>query len=113
MNNEKKDTTFKAYVPASEKEINQITSLARQSNLTIQPEASTPSWFMALTSLIPFVLMFLLLFFLMNRPRGGGQMMNVGKSKARLYKIVIRLHMKLALRCRKLLKGSIHIVRNC
>lgn len=84
--NEKKNTTFRAYVPASEKEINQITSLAKRSNLMIQPEATTPRWIMFLTSLIPFVLMSLLLFFFMNRTRGGGQMMSVGKSKAKLYK---------------------------
>jgi cell division protease FtsH len=86
LNNAGKKATFKAYVPASEKEINQITSLAKQSNLTIKPEASTPGWILFLTSLVPFILMTWLIFFLMNRTRGGGQMMSAGKSTAKLYK---------------------------
>lgn len=86
LNKDKKNTTFRAFVPASEKEINQITSLAKQSNLSIKPEEGTPVWVMFLTSFIPFVLMGLFVFFLMGRMRGGGgQMMKVGKSKAKLY----------------------------
>ncbi|ANE45978.1 cell division protein FtsH [Paenibacillus swuensis] len=43
-------------------------------------------WLTLLTSIIPFVIMFVLFFFLLNQAQGGGgKVMNFGKSKARLY----------------------------
>ncbi|MFF2094394.1 ATP-dependent zinc metalloprotease FtsH [Paenibacillus sp. NPDC058174] len=47
----------------------------------------TPSvWLTLLTSIIPFVIIFVLFFFLMNQAQGGGgKVMNFGKSRARLY----------------------------
>ncbi|MDG0808971.1 ATP-dependent zinc metalloprotease FtsH [Cohnella rhizosphaerae] len=43
-------------------------------------------WLTFLTSIIPFVIMFILFFFLINQAQGGGgKVMNFGKSKARLY----------------------------
>lgn len=86
LNNDKVGTTFKTYVPATERDISRITAAAKQSNLTIKPEEGTSGWVMFLISLIPFVLMGLLIFFFMNRRQGGGgQVMNLGKSKAKLY----------------------------
>lgn len=86
LKNDKTNTTFKTYVPASEQAMNQITSRDKQFSLTVSPEETTPGWIIFFTSLIPFVLMGLLIFFFMNRMRnGGGQMTNLGKSKARLY----------------------------
>ncbi|WP_338553849.1 ATP-dependent zinc metalloprotease FtsH [Paenibacillus sp. KS-LC4] len=47
----------------------------------------TPSvWLTLLTSIIPFVIIFVLFFFLMNQAQGGGgKVMNFGKSRAKLY----------------------------
>ncbi|WP_168123490.1 ATP-dependent zinc metalloprotease FtsH [Paenibacillus sp. HB172176] len=43
-------------------------------------------WVTFLTSIIPFLLLFVLFFFLMNQAQGGGgKVMNFGKSRARLY----------------------------
>lgn len=43
-------------------------------------------WVTFLTSIIPFVIIFILFFFLLNQAQGGGgKVMNFGKSKARLY----------------------------
>ncbi|MDQ6420712.1 ATP-dependent zinc metalloprotease FtsH [Paenibacillus sp. LHD-117] len=50
-------------------------------------EMDTPSfWVTFLTSIIPFILLFVLFFFLMNQAQGGGgKVMNFGKSRAKLY----------------------------
>lgn len=43
-------------------------------------------WITFLTSIIPFILIFVLFFFLLNQAQGGGsKVMNFGKSRARLY----------------------------
>ncbi|MFD0869638.1 cell division protein [Chlamydia abortus] len=43
-------------------------------------------WITFLTSIIPFVIIFILFFFLLNQAQGGGgKVMNFGKSRARLY----------------------------
>lgn len=43
-------------------------------------------WITFLTSIIPFVIIFVLFFFLLNQAQGGGgKVMNFGKSRARLY----------------------------
>lgn len=49
-----------------------------------QPKASV--WISFLESVVPFVFLFILMFFLFNQAQGGGnRVMNFGKSKARLY----------------------------
>ncbi len=43
-------------------------------------------WITFLTSIVPFVIIFILFFFLLNQAQGGGgKVMNFGKSRARLY----------------------------
>ncbi|MGG4032426.1 ATP-dependent zinc metalloprotease FtsH [Paenibacillus cisolokensis] len=54
--------------------------------LTIKPTEEPSIWLTFLTSIIPFVIMFILIFFLINQAQGGGgKVMNFGKSRARLY----------------------------
>lgn len=50
------------------------------------PAAEGSIWLGLVTTLIPFVFIFVLFFFLLNQAQGGGgKVMNFGKSKARLY----------------------------
>ncbi|MDB5084677.1 MAG: cell division protein FtsH, partial [Bacilli bacterium] len=52
----------------------------------VEPPPRENIWLTILTSLIPFVLMFILFFFLFNQAQGGGsKVMNFGKSRAKLY----------------------------
>lgn len=50
------------------------------------PAEETSGWVTFFTSIIPFIIIFILFFFLMNQAQGGGsRVMNFGKSKAKLY----------------------------
>jgi cell division protease FtsH len=80
------NTTFKAYIPASEKAVGQITNMANRMNVDVKPAQTNSGWMTFLTSLIPFAIIFFLIFFLLNQAQGGGgRVMNFGKSKAKLY----------------------------
>lgn len=51
-----------------------------------QEQKGDSVWLTFLTSIIPFVIIFILFFFLLNQAQGGGsRVMNFGKSKAKLY----------------------------
>ncbi|MGD8192521.1 ATP-dependent zinc metalloprotease FtsH [Brevibacillus ginsengisoli] len=51
-----------------------------------QKQEGNSIWLTFLTSIIPFVIIFILFFFLLNQAQGGGsRVMNFGKSKAKLY----------------------------
>ncbi|MCO7127746.1 ATP-dependent zinc metalloprotease FtsH [Sporolactobacillus shoreicorticis] len=79
-----KNTTFKAYLPPSDKAVNQVIDLA--SKYDVKPAERTSGWITFVTSLIPFAIIFFLIFFLLNQAQGGGgRVMNFGKSKAKLY----------------------------
>ncbi|WP_353948763.1 ATP-dependent zinc metalloprotease FtsH [Sporolactobacillus sp. Y61] len=79
------NTTFKAYIPASEKAVNQITDMVK-TNLDVKPEERTNGWITLATSLLPLIIIFFLIFFMLNQAQGGGgRVMNFGKSKAKLY----------------------------
>jgi len=52
----------------------------------VNPAEGTSIWLTFLTSIIPFVIIFILFFFLLNNAQGGGsRVMNFGKSRAKLY----------------------------
>ncbi|TDF91576.1 ATP-dependent zinc metalloprotease FtsH [Paenibacillus piri] len=53
---------------------------------TVEKMEGDNVWISFLTSIIPFVIIFILFFFLLNQAQGGGgKVMNFGKSRARLY----------------------------
>ncbi|GAA4869879.1 ATP-dependent zinc metalloprotease FtsH [Paenibacillus vulneris] len=55
-------------------------------NIVIEKMEGDNVWISFLTSIIPFVIIFILFFFLLNQAQGGGgKVMNFGKSRARLY----------------------------
>jgi len=63
-------------------------SLLNQSGaeVTFVEAKGDPVWLTFFTTLIPFLLIFILFFFLMSQAQGGGnKVMNFGKSKAKLY----------------------------
>jgi cell division protease FtsH len=57
-----------------------------QLKLEVFKAKETSGWVTFFTSIIPFVIIFILFFFLLNQAQGGGsRVMNFGKSKAKLY----------------------------
>ncbi|MDQ0340657.1 cell division protease FtsH [Caldalkalibacillus uzonensis] len=79
------DTTrFYTYAPMN---FNEVIERINQAgvNLTYEPAPGDPIWLTFFTTLIPFLLIFILFFFLMSQAQGGGnKVMNFGKSKAKL-----------------------------
>ncbi|MEH6938401.1 ATP-dependent zinc metalloprotease FtsH [Bacillus sp. JJ664] len=86
----KKGELFQTQVPISDETTKIINEAIKDNKLRGKVELNqaetTSAWVQILTSLIPFVIIFILFFFLMNQAQGGGsRVMNFGKSKARLY----------------------------
>ncbi|OLS34129.1 ATP-dependent zinc metalloprotease FtsH [Bacillus sp. MRMR6] len=79
-----KGANFLTYVPNSEIILERIDSAG--SEVQVMPAKETSGWVTFFTSIIPFVIIFILFFFLLNQAQGGGsRVMNFGKSKAKLY----------------------------
>ncbi|KQL27413.1 ATP-dependent zinc metalloprotease FtsH [Cytobacillus solani] len=78
---------FVTYVVNSDKILDRIDALAAQNaEVDFQPAKETSGWVTFFTSIIPFIIIFILFFFLLNQAQGGGsRVMNFGKSKAKLY----------------------------
>lgn len=58
----------------------------KMKNVVVNPAEGNSIWLTFLTSIIPFVIIFILFFFLLNNAQGGGsRVMNFGKSRAKLY----------------------------
>src|SRR6476620_10510984 len=80
------DKHFITYIPNSDSEISRIQDLAGNVTRDVLPAKETSGWVTFFTSIIPFIIIFILFFFLMNQAQGGGsRVMNFGKSKAKLY----------------------------
>jgi len=78
--------SFLTYIPSSEKVQDRIDKAVASSKVEVMPAKETSGWVTFFTSIIPFVIIFILFFFLLNQAQGGGsRVMNFGKSKARLY----------------------------
>lgn len=76
--------TFKTRAPLSDRVIELVEqSGVDEEHLKMEGDSI---WISFLTSIIPFVIIFILFFFLLNQAQGGGgKVMNFGKSRARLY----------------------------
>ncbi|NLP53039.1 ATP-dependent zinc metalloprotease FtsH [Bacillus sp. RO1] len=80
--------TFVSVFPNSASALERVESIAQEQKIpmTVDPAEETSGWVTFFTSIIPFVIIFILFFFLLNQAQGGGsRVMNFGKSKAKLY----------------------------
>ncbi|AGX02121.1 MULTISPECIES: ATP-dependent zinc metalloprotease FtsH [Bacillaceae] len=80
------DKFFITYVWNSDNLLDRIDEAAANAKVDVQPAKETSGWVTFFTSIIPFIIIFILFFFLLNQAQGGGsRVMNFGKSKAKLY----------------------------
>ena len=81
------DKTFITHIPNSPAIVEDVTNKGMEQDiLTTQEEERPNGWVTFLTTMIPFVIIFILFFFLLNQAQGGGsRVMNFGKSKAKMY----------------------------
>ncbi|SEB20199.1 cell division protease FtsH [Thalassobacillus cyri] len=84
---EEGENSFTAKLPANEQVISNVYETAtEQSILSVEEEEQPSAWVSFLTTMIPFIIIFILFFFLLNQAQGGGsRVMNFGKSKAKQY----------------------------
>ena len=74
---------FKTFVPGTDSALNDI---SKKTHLDFSAPEQSGGWLGTIISILPFIIIFALLFFLINQAQGGGgRVMNFGKSKARLY----------------------------
>jgi cell division protease FtsH len=86
LNTSGQDEYFVTYVANSEELQKKVDKVAKGTKIEYQPAEETSAWVTFFTSIIPFVIIFILFFFLLNQAQGGGsRVMNFGKSKAKLY----------------------------
>ncbi|TXR79591.1 ATP-dependent zinc metalloprotease FtsH [Bacillus sp. BF9-10] len=86
FNNTSQGEQFVTYAPNTEELQKKINDKAQGAEVKYQPAEETSAWVTFFTSIIPFVIIFILFFFLLNQAQGGGsRVMNFGKSKAKLY----------------------------
>ncbi|ENH97639.1 ATP-dependent metalloprotease FtsH [Gracilibacillus halophilus YIM-C55.5] len=79
--------TFTANIPDNPSIVENVTEMGEEQGILSVAEEEQPSgWVTFLTTMIPFVIIFILFFFLLNQAQGGGsRVMNFGKSKAKMY----------------------------
>ncbi|MBC6973670.1 MULTISPECIES: ATP-dependent zinc metalloprotease FtsH [unclassified Bacillus (in: firmicutes)] len=86
FSNASQEEQFVTYAPNTEELQKKINDKAQGAEVKYQPAEETSAWVTFFTSIIPFVIIFILFFFLLNQAQGGGsRVMNFGKSKAKLY----------------------------
>ncbi|MEN1939075.1 ATP-dependent zinc metalloprotease FtsH [Paenibacillus sp. 102] len=86
FSNSSQEEQFVTYAPNTEELQKKINDKAQGAEVKYQPAEETSAWVTFFTSIIPFVIIFILFFFLLNQAQGGGsRVMNFGKSKAKLY----------------------------
>ncbi|WP_436374415.1 ATP-dependent zinc metalloprotease FtsH [Cytobacillus sp. BC1816] len=77
---------FLTYIMNNDNILDRVDQLAQSSDVEVMPAKETSGWVTFFTSIIPFIIIFILFFFLLNQAQGGGsRVMNFGKSKAKLY----------------------------
>jgi cell division protease FtsH len=85
----KEEEYFLTYVLTTDTQLmNQIHAAASEQEVDVNvlQAKETSGWVSFFTTIIPFVIIFILFFFLLNQAQGGGsRVMNFGKSKAKLY----------------------------
>ena len=82
------DESFVVNVPRSDIALVDILESAKRGGIELKvlEAEQTSGWVTFFTSIIPFVIIFILFFFLLSQAQGGGsRVMNFGKSKAKLY----------------------------
>ncbi|MFC4410234.1 ATP-dependent zinc metalloprotease FtsH [Chungangia koreensis] len=87
LRNAKEGETFTAKIPYNDPQIlSDIRATAAATDVEVLEAPETSGWVQFITGLIPFIIIFILFFFLLNQAQGGGnRVMNFGKSKAKLY----------------------------
>lgn len=77
---------FVTYVLQTEAASELLEIVRENTEVTVEQAEETSGWVTFFTSIIPFIIIFILFFFLLNQAQGGGsRVMNFGKSKAKLY----------------------------
>jgi cell division protease FtsH len=78
--------SFQTYVLDNPSILERIEAAADRAKVKVEQAEQTSGWVTFFTSIIPFVIIFILFFFLLNQAQGGGsRVMNFGKSKAKMY----------------------------
>ncbi|MCC0566172.1 ATP-dependent zinc metalloprotease FtsH [Brevibacillus borstelensis] len=84
------ETKFVTNVPLYDSDIIKLVNAKideqKVKRVEVAPQEGNSIWLTFLTSIIPFIIIFILFFFLLNQAQGGGsRVMNFGKSRAKLY----------------------------
>ncbi|GAA0320649.1 ATP-dependent zinc metalloprotease FtsH [Bacillus carboniphilus] len=77
---------FVTYIPNDSTALDIVNRHAEKTDVEVMRAEEQSGWVSFFTTMIPFIIIFILFFFLLNQAQGGGsRVMNFGKSKAKLY----------------------------